>query len=106
MLQSMHGLTHVRTSPYYPQSNGKIERFHFTLKVDAIRSKALLTVEDARKSVAQFVQYYNNTRLHSPIGFIAPKDKLEGRDRQIIKQRKEKVAAAKARRLEMFEKAS
>jgi transposase InsO family protein len=102
----MHGLTHVRTSPYYPQSNGKIERFHFTLKVDAIRSKALLTVEDARKSVAQFVQYYNNTRLHSAIGFIAPKDKLEGRDRRIIKQRQEKVATAKARRLEMFEKAS
>jgi len=103
---AIHGLTHVRTSPYYPQSNGKIERFHFTLKQGAIRPSALLTVEDARRAVAQYVDYYNNIRLHSAIGFIAPRDKLEGRDQEIINRRKEKIAMAKAKRLELFEKAS
>ena len=49
------GMTHVRTSPYYPQSNGKIERWHQTLKATAIRPQTPLTIEDARRTVARFV---------------------------------------------------
>ena len=101
-----HGLTHVRTSPYYPQSNGKIERFHFTLKEGSIRPKVPLSVEDARRVVTQYVEYYNNTRLHSAIGFIAPINKLMGKDVIIVQERKTKIADAKARRLELFEEAS
>ncbi|EDM26821.1 hypothetical protein LNTAR_06234 [Lentisphaera araneosa HTCC2155] len=101
-----HGLTHVRTSPYYPQSNGKIERFHFTLKNGSIRPLTPLSVEDARRVVDQYVDYYNNTRLHSAIGFIAPKDKLNGKDVSIIQERRRKLADAKIRRLEFFAEAS
>ncbi len=102
----MHGLTHVRTSPYYPQSNGKMERFHFTLKTEAVRPGAPLTVEDARRIVAQYVEYYNNTRLHSAIGFVAPMDKLEGRDKAIFAERSEKLKKAKEKRLEEFVKSA
>jgi transposase InsO family protein len=44
------GLTHVRTSPYYPQSNGKIERWHKSLKADWIRPCTPLDIEQARAS--------------------------------------------------------
>jgi transposase InsO family protein len=56
------GMTHVRTSPYYPQSNGKIERWHRILKEECIRPGTPLTLEDARRIVAKFVEYYNTIR--------------------------------------------
>ena len=65
------GMTHVRTSPYYPQSNGKIERWHKTLKGDAIRPGQPDSLDQARVVVARFVEHYNTVRLHSAIGYIA-----------------------------------
>ena len=44
------GMTHVKTSPYYPQSNGKLERYHKTIKSTCIRPKIPLTLEDARQA--------------------------------------------------------
>ena len=102
----MHGLTHVRTSPYYPQSNGKMERFHFTLKSEAVRPGVPLTVENARSIVLQYVDFHNNVRLHSAIGFVAPMDKLEGRDHAILIERKEKIEGAKNKRIEEFAKSA
>lgn len=67
------GMTHVRTSPYYPQSNGKIERWNQSLKGECIRPGTPLSLEDARRLVNQFVRYYNEERLHSAIGYVAPK---------------------------------
>ena len=72
-------MTHVKTSPYYPQSNGKLERWHKTLKGDCIRVNVPLSLEDARRIVSDYVAYYNNVRLHSAIGYVTPKDRLEGR---------------------------
>jgi putative transposase len=45
------GMTHVRTSPFYPQSNGKLERWHKTLKSECIRPLTPLTLEDARRLI-------------------------------------------------------
>jgi putative transposase len=67
------GLEHVRTSPYYPQSNGKKERYWRTLKGEAIRPRTPLTLDDARRVVALFVEHYNEVRLHSAIGYITPR---------------------------------
>jgi transposase InsO family protein len=53
------GMTHVRISPYYPQSNGKIERWHKTLKADALRPAQPENLEQAREVVARFVDHYN-----------------------------------------------
>jgi len=92
------GMTHARTSPYYPQSNGKIERWHRILKEDCIRPGTPLTLEDARRIVARFVEHYNTVRLHSALGYITPKDKLEGRDREICAARDQKLEAARERR--------
>ena len=66
------GMTHVKTSPYYPQSNGKIERWHKTLKGDCIRVSVPLSLDDARRLVADYVEHYNNVRLHSAIGYVTP----------------------------------
>ena len=92
------GMTHVRTSPYYPQSNGKIERWHKSLKSEAIRPKTPLTVEDARRVVAGFVEEYTDRRLHSAIGYVTPRTKLEGREEQIFRSRDAKLEAARAER--------
>jgi transposase InsO family protein len=73
------GMTHVRTSPYYPQSNGKMERWFKTLKGECIRVKTPLSLEDARRLVAEFVNHYNTVRLHSAIAYVTPADKLAGR---------------------------
>lgn len=90
--------THVLTSPYYPQSNGKLERFHRTLKEQAIRPKTPLTLEDARRVVGEFVDHYNTVRLHSALGYVAPKDRLEGRHTEIYATRDRKLEAAREAR--------
>lgn len=92
------GMTHVRTSPYYPQSNGKIERWHKTLKQDCIRPFVPLSLDDARRLVANFVQHYNQVRLHSAIGYVTPQDKLLGQDQAIHDARDRKLAEARERR--------
>lgn len=92
------GMTHARTSPYYPQSNGKIERWHRILKQECIRPGTPLTLEDARRIVAKFVEHYNTVRLHSAIGYVTPQDKLHGRDKEILAARDRKLEAARERR--------
>ncbi|GAG16917.1 unnamed protein product, partial [marine sediment metagenome] len=92
------GMTHVRTSPYYPQSNGKLERYHRTIKADGIRPNTPLSLADARRIVSKFVAHYNTVRLHSAIGYIAPADKLAGRAEAILAARDAKLAAAREAR--------
>ena len=92
------GMTHVRTSPFYPQSNGKIERWHQSLKKECLRPKTPGSVEEARRVVAAFVQTYNHHRLHSAIDYLAPVDKLHGRDTLILQQRKQKLIEAQRHR--------
>jgi len=94
----LSGMTHVRTSPYYPQSNGKLERFHKTLKGECIRPKTPLSLDDARRLVAEYVTHYNTVRLHSSIGFVAPADKLTGKDQVIFKERDQKLETARKQR--------
>ena len=76
------GMTHVRSSPYYPQSNGKIERWHKSLKGECIRPGTPLTPEDARRLIKDYVDHYNTVRLHSAIGFVAPADLCWRADRK------------------------
>ena len=81
------GMTHVKTSPFYPQSNGKIERFHKTIKQESIRPYCPVNRQDARRIVEEFVAHYNTKRLHSAIGYVAPQDKLLGREKEIFAER-------------------
>lgn len=92
------GMTHVKTSPYYPQSNGKIERWHASLKQECIRTHVPLSPEEAREVIGQFVDEYNHERLHSAIGYVTPADKLAGRDEEIFAERERKLTEAREQR--------
>ena len=90
--------SHVLTSPHYPQSNGKLERFHRTLKEQAIRPKTPLTLEDAKRIVGEFIDHYNTTRLHSALGYVTPADRLAHRHTAIFADRDSKLEAARVAR--------
>lgn len=92
------GMTHVTCSPYYPQSNGKVERWHHSLKSECLRPGVPLSLADARRLVGRYVEHYNTVRLHSAIGHVTPKDKLARRDRQILIERDRKLTEARERR--------
>lgn len=92
------GMTHVRTSPYHPQSNGKLERYHRTIKETTIRPKAPDSLEEAQRVVTEFVNHYNTVRLHSAIGYITPLDKLNGREKEIWDERDHRLHQAREMR--------
>ena len=92
------GMTHVRTSPYYPQSNEKLERWHKTLKGECVRPGSPLSLQEARELVEKYIQHYNEKRLHSAIGYVTPMDKLEGRENKIFQQRDKKLEEAREKR--------
>ena len=71
----------------YPQSNGKIVRWYQSLKRECIRPKTPLDIDGDKRLVDEFVEYYNTERLHSAIGYITPKDKLEGKEKEIFDKR-------------------
>jgi transposase InsO family protein len=78
--------------------NGKLERYHRTIKGSCLRVKTPLSQEDAQRVVTEFVTDYNHQRLHSAIGYITPKDKLEGRAERIQAARDVKLTAARETR--------
>ena len=92
------GMTHVRTSPYYPQSNGKLERWHKSLKSECIRPGTPLSQQDAERLIQQYVDHYNNVRLHSAIGYVTPMDMLAGRQKEIQAARDRKLEEARRKR--------
>jgi putative transposase len=92
------GMTHVRTSPYYPQSNGKLERWHGSLKGECIRPAAPASLEEARRLVAEYVEHYNQVRLNSAIGYLTPADKLNGLAQVIFDERDRKLEEARLQR--------
>ncbi|HLJ91498.1 MAG TPA: IS3 family transposase [Candidatus Angelobacter sp.] len=100
------GMTHVRTSPYYPQSNGKIERWHKSLKRECIRPGTPLSAEDARRLIQNYVDHYNTVRLHSAIGYVTPQDMLAGRQAEIHATRDRKLEEARRQRQQRRQEAA
>ena len=91
-------MTHAKISPFHPQSNGRIERWHRTLKSECIRPGTPLSIEDAQRIVTRHVQYYNDVRLHSAVGYVTPDDKLDGREVKVFADRDRKLQEARERR--------
>jgi transposase InsO family protein len=89
------GMTHVRAAPYHPQSNGKIERWHKSLKSECLRPGTPLTPEVARRLIQKHLDHYFTVRLHSAIGFVTPADMLAGRQK-----RQKEIHEARDRKLE------
>ena len=96
------GFYHVRTSVGYPQSNGKLERFHGTIKSEEIRRNSYYDLTDARRKIAKYIDYYNTKRLHSAIYYLTPEDVLLGRTEQRLKERQSKLDAAKEQRRKQY----
>jgi putative transposase len=71
-------------SPFSLQSNGKLERSHVSIKGECLRPGTLLSLEDAVRIVVRYVENYNHVRLHIAIGYVAPADKLTGREMEIF----------------------
>lgn len=92
------GMTHVKTSPYYPQSNGKIERWHQELKKECIRPQQINSLKEGRQAITDFVDHYNAVRLHSGICYVTPLCKLEGKEQAVFVERDRKLELARERR--------
>lgn len=81
------GMEHVRGAPNHPQTQGKIERWHQTLKNRILLENYFLP-GDLEHQIGAFVEYYNNRRYHESLGNLTPADVYFGRGQAIIERRK------------------
>jgi transposase InsO family protein len=101
-LLSLLGVGHTFTSANHPQSNGKLERFHRTLKTEHVRRASYLEYQDACIRLAKWIAYYNSERLHSAIWYLTPNDVFYGRTAVRLAERKEKLHTAFIKRQEYW----
>lgn len=92
------GLQHIKTSLNYPQSNGKIERYHRTLHEECLSKKSMIDLDDVRKQISDYVNFYNTKRLHSALFYLTPEDFLLNRIEEKLNQRELKLTLAKQKR--------
>jgi hypothetical protein len=81
-------IKHVRGKPHHPQTQGKIERYHRSMK-NVIRLENYYSPEELKSAIAAFVDYYNNRRYHESLNNLTPADVYFGRDKEILRKRKE-----------------
>ena len=90
----MVGIKHILTTPFHPQTNGTLERYHQTLKRDVNQ----LPYEMPSDLETAFVSYYNYRRYHKALGNVTPSDVLKGKRQEILLRRKEGQAQTIERR--------
>ena len=93
---------HTFTSANHPQSNGKLERFNRTLKTEHVRRSAYIDYHDACNSMARWITYYNNERLHGAISYLTPNDIFYGNMKKRLAERKAKLHTATIKRQEYW----
>ena len=99
-------MDHVRGAPFHPQTQGKIERWHQTMKNRVLLENYYLP-GDLERQIGSFVEYYNNQRYHESLDNVTPADVYFGRDKTIIRERKKiKRNTINQRRLQHFRKAA
>ena len=91
------GFRHILASPFHPQTNGKLERYHRTIKLD-VNQTPYDVLGNLELAITEFVNYYNNRRYHKVLGNVTPSDVLDGRREQILQKRKEVQAHTFQRR--------
>jgi putative transposase len=84
-----HEIGHTRGRPYHPMTQGKIERYHRSMK-NVVRLENYYSPWELERAIARFVEYYNHERLHEAIGNVTPDDMYRGRQRAIV-SRREKI---------------
>ena len=93
----MVGINHILAAPFHPQTNGKRERYHQTLKRD-VNQLPYEMPSDLEAAIVAFVSYYNYRRYHKALGNVTPSDVLKGRRQEILLRRKEVQAQTIERR--------
>lgn len=100
------GMDHVRGAPYHPQTQGKIERWHQTLKNRILLENYFLP-GDLNASIERFITHYNHHRYHESISNLTPADVYFGRDKTILYERERiKENTIKQRRLQYRKQAA
>ena len=79
-------MDHVRGAPNHPQTQGKIERYHRSMK-NVIKLEHYYSPEELKYRLNEFVDYYNNNRYHESLQNVTPADVYFGRDKQILRNR-------------------
>ncbi len=87
-------LTHIKTSVAYPESNGKLERFHRSIGIECLRTNSFITIEDTREIIAKYIDHYNRVRLHSALFYLTPEDFMLHREKEKISLREQKLFQA------------
>lgn len=82
------GIHHILASPFHPQTNGKLERYHQSIKQE-VNQLPYEMPADLAQAIAEFVDYYNYHRYHKALGNITPNDVLQGTRDSILAKRKE-----------------
>jgi len=82
------GIRHITASPFHPQTNGKIERYHRTVKGE-INQVPYDMPSELKEAIRTFIEYYNYRRYHEGLGNVTPYDVYTGRHLEIIQKRKE-----------------
>ena len=94
------GMDHVRGAPFHPQTQGKIEHWHQTMK-NRVLLENYYPPGDLERQIGAFVDYYNHQRYHESLNNVTPADVYYGRDKSIIRERKKiKIMTIKNRRLQ------
>lgn len=100
------GMSHVRGAPYHPQTQGKIERWHQTLKNRILLENYFLP-GDLETQIGAFIEHYNNHRYHESLKNLTPADVYFGRGQAILRQRERiKQKTIEQRRLQHSKKAA
>ncbi len=79
---------HVRGAPYHPQTQGKIERYHRTIK-NIVKLENYFFPEVLKESIESFVDYYNNERYHESLKNVTPADVYFDRAKELLSRRKD-----------------
>ena len=82
------GIRHITAAPYHPQTNGKIERYHLTIK-GKLNLVPYDTPSELEEAIRSFVRYYNYYRYHEALKNVTPFDVYSGRQSEILQRRRE-----------------
>ena len=93
----MVGIKYILAAPFHPQTNGKLERYHRTVKRDVDELPYELP-SDLEAAIVAFVSYYHYRRYHKALGNVTPSDVLSGRRQDILRRRREVQAQTIERR--------